>query len=98
MPTQDRDEIIKVVHEAVEAAINRKIVAALAWLVVVGIANFGALVTGIIVIQSTASSLSTVASDRWTGTMEDVAEWHRKDRNPNYKTVNVRDIQTQNRN
>lgn len=93
MPSQDREEIIEVVHDAVEAAINRKIVSALVWLVGVGVLNFGAIVTGIIVFQATANSLSAVASDRWTGTMEMNSEWHRKDLNANYKPVDVRNIQ-----
>ena len=94
MPDPEKEAIIEVVHGAVEAAINKRIVSAMFWLVAIGVANFAAVVGVVVTIQNFDMKMNATVGDRWTGTMEDVAELHRDRENPNYNPVHVRDIQT----
>jgi len=93
MPEQERNEIIEIVHDAVESAINKRIVSALVWVVCVGVANFFAIVSGIWMFWNVQNNTQTAIADRWTGTMESVSEVQRKQRNPSYQTVDVRALQ-----
>ncbi|MEI6278293.1 MAG: hypothetical protein WCQ16_02775 [Verrucomicrobiae bacterium] len=89
------DRISKLVHEAVESAINKKIVSALFWIIGVGLLNFGAITTGVVMFWQAQATMSIVGGDRWTGTMAQVAEYERDNKNPDYKTVDIRQIQSQ---
>jgi len=96
MPDHERDEIIKIVKDAIKAEINSRIVNFLGWILTAMLANLGVLGTGLwmfwTVTQNMEATKSFAQHDRWTGTMEQVAEYERG-KTTGYIQVDVRAIQ-----
>ena len=97
MPEHEREELLNIVHEAVESAINKRVVSILLWIVGVGFANLAAVLTGVWMFWDTQHTARVAIADRWTGTMEYIAEKERREENQNYRTVDIRRIQSENK-
>jgi hypothetical protein len=97
MPDHEREEILQIVKDCIKHEIDARIVRALIWIVGVGLANFAAIVTGVWMFWSVSQSVETtrtaVVHDRWTGTMEQFAEYERTKTVVGYAPIDVRMIQ-----
>jgi len=89
MPEEERQQLMDLVHEAVESAINKRVVAILRWVVGVGCANCVAILAGLWMFWDAQHSAKVATVDRWTGTMEYIAEMHRLQLNEGYDPVDI---------
>lgn len=93
MTSEDRKELFEAVSIFVDAAVNKRLVNVLTWIVVVTLMNFGAVVGGIVFALNDRQQIIARSGDRWTATMEEFSESVRSYKNPAYSPVDVRAIQ-----
>lgn len=96
MPIHEREEIVKIALEVYHNETNANVVRYLKVIVFFLFGNAAVVIGGVLWLTSLHSRTVSVASDRWTGTMEYVSESNRVQLNPTYKFVPVREIQKDN--
>lgn len=93
MTQEDRKELLESVSIFVDAAVNKRLVKVLTWIVIVTLMNFGAVTGGIIFAVTDRQEIIARSNDRWTATMEEFSEGSRLNKNPGYNPVDIRMIQ-----
>lgn len=93
MPEKDREEIKEMVADVVQSTINQIIVKALVWIVGFLALNAGIGATGVWMFWDVNQRARMAVSDRWTGSMELMSEYDRRNLNAAYIPVDVRKIQ-----